>query len=72
MGGKMKKILTILFLYPVIAAAQVPQPAYNPMTAPGAFGITSGHLLFWQNPHFHLKNRNPGEFHQHLILYKSQ
>jgi hypothetical protein len=46
----MKKILIILFLYPVIATAQVPQPAFNPMTAPGAFGITSGHLLYWQNP----------------------
>lgn len=31
--------------------AQVPDPAFNPMTAPGARGISgTNHILYWQNP----------------------
>jgi hypothetical protein len=34
-----------------ISFAQVPDPPFNPMTAPGAKGIhPSDHTLFWQNP----------------------
>ncbi len=47
------KSLPLLFLIflSVITFAQVPDPPFNPMTAPGAKGIhLSDHILFWQNP----------------------
>jgi hypothetical protein len=48
----MKKLM-ILFsvLLSIQLFAQVPDPAFNPMTAPGASGIsTLIHTLYWQNP----------------------
>ena len=51
MGGLMKKILIIVFVYSIAILAQIPDPAYNPMTAPGAIGIDSSeHKLFWESP----------------------
>jgi len=47
----MKKILFSIIFYAITILAQVPQPALNPMTAPGAIGIdNSEHTLFWENP----------------------
>jgi len=46
----MKQYL-LFFILSVQSFAQVPAPAYNPMTAPGASGINYfSHTLFWQNP----------------------
>jgi len=40
-----------MFLLTTIAFTQVPNPPYNPMTAPGASGIsTQIHTLYWHNP----------------------
>ena len=47
------KSLSLLFLIllSVITFAQVPDPPFNPMTAPEASGIHwSNHFLYWQNP----------------------
>ncbi len=45
------KTLIIFFLFIIQMMAQVPGPAYNPMTAPGAIGISlTGHTLIWVNP----------------------
>ena len=50
-GGLMKKFLIIVVAYSISAIAQVPGPAFNPMTAIGAHGIYwFDHTLFWQNP----------------------
>ena len=47
----MKKILISIIVYSVVMLAQVPDPAFNPMTAPGAIGIDdTEHTLFWENP----------------------
>ncbi len=49
----MKRILfvTALFVACVSIVAQVPDPPFNPMTAPGARGISRLiHTLYWQNP----------------------
>jgi hypothetical protein len=44
-------ILSFLFLYLSSASAQLPGEPFNPMTAPGAKGISNTqHILFWQNP----------------------
>ena len=44
-------LLLFLSLSSAISFAQVPDPPFNPMTAPGAKGIhPSNHTLFWQNP----------------------
>ena len=46
-----KSIIFFIILNSVFNFAQVPDPAYNPMTAPGASGIsTLIHTLYWQNP----------------------
>ena len=43
--------LLFIFLFSAITFAQVPDPSFNPMTAPGARGIsTLIHTLYWQNP----------------------
>jgi hypothetical protein len=47
----MKKILFSIIFYTTTILSQVPNPAFNPMTAPGANGIDwSDHILFWENP----------------------
>ncbi|MCW8812431.1 MAG: T9SS type A sorting domain-containing protein [Chlorobium sp.] len=47
----MKKSLFSIIFYTTTILAQVPNPAFNPMTAPGAIGIdNSEHTLFWENP----------------------
>src|SRR5574338_685467 len=48
----MKKIVALfLVLFSMQLFSQSPDPAFNPMTAPGAKGIhLSDHILFWQNP----------------------
>ena len=47
----MKKLLFPIIFYSTIIIAQNPDPAFNPMTAPGAKGIDwSDHILFWANP----------------------
>jgi hypothetical protein len=47
----MKKFLIIVVAYSISAIAQIPSPAFNPMTSIGANGIHwSDHTLFWQNP----------------------
>jgi hypothetical protein len=47
----MKKIFISVFVYSIELLAQIPGPAFNPMTAPGAIGIDSDeHTLFWENP----------------------
>jgi len=47
----MKKILISIIMYSVATIAQIPGSAFNPMTAPGAIGISwSEHTLFWENP----------------------
>ncbi|MFZ1520273.1 MAG: T9SS type A sorting domain-containing protein [Ignavibacteriaceae bacterium] len=54
----MKKLL-ILFsvLLSIQLFAQAPDPPFNPMTAPGARGIsTLNHTLYWQNPNGVLYN----------------
>jgi hypothetical protein len=41
----------IITFIPFLAFAQSPEPAFDPMTAPGSIGISlSGHILFWENP----------------------
>jgi len=46
-----KKILISIVVYSVAIVAQIPEPAFSPMTAPGAIGIDwSEHTLFWENP----------------------
>ncbi len=44
-------VITLFFLsFTSDSKAQVPEPAYNPMTAPGAKGIHwNSHTLYWQN-----------------------
>ncbi len=47
------KILLLTFLFSsAVLFAQNPDPAFNPMTAPGAIGIDWDylHTLFWVNP----------------------
>jgi hypothetical protein len=47
----MKKSLLLSILFIAVILAQNPDPAFNPMTAPGASGInTNSHTLFWKNP----------------------
>ena len=47
----MKRFLIFIFLHSISTVAQIPDPAFNPMTAPGAIGIDSSeHKLFWENP----------------------
>src|SRR5574338_537666 len=48
----MKKIIAhFLVLLSMQLFSQTPDPAFNPMTAPGSKGIhLSDHILFWQNP----------------------
>ncbi len=44
-------ILNFLFLYPGFVLAQLPGEPFNPMTAPGANGVSiTSHILYWQNP----------------------
>ncbi|MCW9065553.1 MAG: T9SS type A sorting domain-containing protein [Ignavibacteriaceae bacterium] len=46
----MKIIIISFIVYSIVAIAQVPGSAFNPMTAPGANGIDwSDHTLFWEN-----------------------
>lgn len=48
----MKKLVMLFsILFSILLFAQAPNQAYNPMTAPGAIGIsTLIHTLYWQNP----------------------
>jgi len=48
----MKSLLLLFLIFlSVISFAQVPDPPFNPITAPGAKGIhPSDHVLYWQNP----------------------
>ncbi len=47
----MKKILLFILVYSITTIAQIPDPPFNPMTAPGAIGIDSSeHTLIWENP----------------------
>jgi len=49
----MKKFLALFFVIFIsfLTFAQGPSSASNPMTAPGAIGISlGGHTLFWENP----------------------
>ncbi|MDY0083335.1 MAG: T9SS type A sorting domain-containing protein [Ignavibacteriaceae bacterium] len=47
----MNKLFVIIVLCAGLLYSQVPDAAYNPMTANGAKGIsTSNHILYWQNP----------------------
>ena len=47
----MKKLFIPIIFYSITLLAQNPAPAFNPMTAPGAFGIDrTEHTLFWENP----------------------
>jgi hypothetical protein len=47
----MKNFLLIFIFFSISAAAQAPDPAFNPMTAQGAAGIhINDHVLYWQNP----------------------
>ncbi len=47
----MKILLISICFYTVSSFAQTPDPAFNPMTAPGAIGISwSEHNLIWENP----------------------
>ena len=47
----MNKLFAIIILYAGLSYSQVPDAAYNPMTANGAKGISiSNHILYWQNP----------------------
>jgi hypothetical protein len=47
----MEKILFSIIFYTITILAQNPDPAFNPMTAPGAIGIDNyEHTLFWENP----------------------
>ena len=44
-------VLVVSVLMSAFSFAQVPDPPFNPMTAPGAIGIsTLIHTLYWQNP----------------------
>ena len=44
-------ILVVSVLLSAFSFAQIPDPPFNPMTAPGAKGIhPSDHTLYWQNP----------------------
>jgi hypothetical protein len=47
------KILLLTFLFSsTVLFAQNPDPAFNPVTAPGAIGVdwNQQHTLFWVNP----------------------
>ena len=49
----MKKLFCVCILTLIVTQSfgQSPDPAYNPMTAPGAIGISLGvHTLIWENP----------------------
>ncbi|MEJ2105053.1 MAG: T9SS type A sorting domain-containing protein [Ignavibacteriaceae bacterium] len=47
----MKKLFIPIIFYSITLLAQNPAPAFNPMTARGAFGIDrTEHTLFWENP----------------------
>ena len=44
-------VLVVSVLMSAFSFAQVPDPPFNPMTAPGASGIsTQIHTLYWHNP----------------------
>ena len=47
----MKSTLISILICSTTILAQIPDTAFQPMTAPGAHGIDwNDHILYWENP----------------------